>query len=103
MIPFIRKLRAGDDVSFSGIIYTARDQAHKRLVEAIRKKKTLPVNIKDAVFYYCGPAPALRGKVIGSCGPTTSARMDEFTPTLLRAGVAGMIGKGRRSKEVRRQ
>ncbi len=88
------KLNAGDEVYLSGIIYTARDQAHKRLADKI------PFNIKGAVIYYCGPTVKPKGKVIGSCGPTTSSRMDEFTPLLIKKGLAGMIGKGRRSKEV---
>lgn len=94
-------LKAGDKVLLSGVIYTARDAAHKRLAEAIKKGKKLPVDLKGAVIYYCGPAPAAKGEVIGSCGPTTSARMDEFTPLLLGAGLCGMIGKGRRSQAVR--
>lgn len=96
----IEKLRARDLVRLSGIIYTARDQAHKRLMETIIKGRRLPVNIKDQVIYYCGPAKTPKGKTIGSCGPTTSARMDEFTPALLQLGLKGMIGKGARSKEV---
>ncbi len=85
---------------FSGLIYTARDQAHKRLAEAIKKGKKLPVDLKGSIIYYCGPTKTPKGKIIGSCGPTTSARMDEFTPALLRAGLKGMIGKGGRSQEV---
>lgn len=88
-------------MKFSGVIYTARDQAHKRLIEAIKKHQRLPFNLKGAVIYYCGPTATPRGKVIGSCGPTTASRMDEFTPALLRAGLKGMIGKGRRAPEVR--
>lgn len=94
-------LRAGDEVLLSGDIYTARDQAHKRLMEAIKKGKNLPFDLKGQVIYYCGPAKTPKGKVIGSCGPTTSLRMDAFTPFLLRKGLKGMIGKGGRSKEVR--
>lgn len=97
----IKELRAGGDVLLSGIIYTARDQAHRRLSEAIKNKKALPINLKGALIYYCGPTPARQGEVIGSCGPTTSSRMDNFTPLLLKAGLRGMIGKGRRSEEVR--
>jgi len=97
----MKKLKAGDSLFFSGTIYTARDQAHKRLAEAIKKGRKLPIDLKGKIIYYCGPAPAPKGKVIGSCGPTTSLRMDEFTPTLLKAGVKGMIGKGRRSRAVR--
>lgn len=96
----ISRLRAGDDVLLSGVIYTARDQAHKRLVEAIKKRKPLPLDLKKAVIYYCGPAKTPAGGIIGSCGPTTSSRMDEFTAPLLKAGLRGIIGKGRRSKEV---
>lgn len=97
----IRLLKVGQEVFLSGTIYTARDQAHKRLVEAIKHGQKLPIDLMGAVIYYCGPTKTPKGKVIGSCGPTTSSRMDEFTPTLLRAGLAAMIGKGRRSKEVK--
>jgi fumarate hydratase subunit beta len=96
----IKALKPGDELSLSGKIYTARDQAHKRLVEAVAQGKKLPVDLTGAVIYYCGPTQTPRGKNIGSCGPTTSARMDKFTPLLLEAGVKGMIGKGRRSEEV---
>lgn len=92
----IKKLKIGEEVLLSGIIYTVRDQAHKRLIQ----EKKLPVDLRDAVIYYCGPTPAPKGKVIGSCGPTTSSRMDAFAFALLQKGLAGMIGKGRRSKEV---
>lgn len=93
-------LRAFEEVLFSGIIYTARDQAHARLAEALRAGRKLPIAIKDQVIYYCGPTPRPKGKKMGSCGPTTSSRMDAFTPALLKAGLLGMIGKGNRSKEV---
>jgi len=96
----IKRLKAGQQVLLSGIIYTARDQAHKRLAEAINKNKKTPVDLKGRIIYYCGPTPAQRGKIIGSSGPTTSSRMDEFTPALLKKGVLAMIGKGRRSKRV---
>ena len=96
----IKKLKAGQQVLLSGIIYTARDQAHKRLVEAINKNQKTPLDLKGQVIYYCGPAPTPKGKVIGSSGPTTSSRMDEFTPALLKKGVLAMIGKGRRSRQV---
>ena len=96
----IKALKAGDDVKLSGIIYTARDQAHKRLVEAIKQGKKLPIDLKGAVIYYCGPTKTPKGKTIGSCGPTTASRMDEFTPLLLKVGLKAMIGKGRRSEEV---
>ncbi|MFA5144563.1 MAG: FumA C-terminus/TtdB family hydratase beta subunit [Candidatus Omnitrophota bacterium] len=92
----IKDLKAGDEVLLSGIIYTGRDQAHKRMSEA----KKPPLDIKGQVIYYCGPAGTPKGMVIGSCGPTTSSRMDAFTPKLLKAGLKGMIGKGGRSKEV---
>lgn len=98
----LNKLKAGDEILLSGVIYTARDQAHRRLVEALRCGKKLPFNVKGKVIYYCGPTRTPKGKVIGSCGPTTSSRMDAFTPALLKAGISGMIGKGRRSPEVRR-
>lgn len=96
----VAKLRAGEKVLLSGVIYTARDQAHKRMCECVVQKKPLPINIKDSIIYYCGPTPAPKGKVIGSCGPTTSKRMDNFTPMLLSKGLLAMIGKGNRSKEV---
>lgn len=97
----MENLRIGEEVTFTGIIYTARDQAHKRLVEALKKHNKLPINLKGAIIYYCGPTKTPKGKIIGSCGPTTSSRMDEFAPVLLKAGLKGMIGKGRRSKEVK--
>lgn len=96
----IQHLKAGDKFLFTGILYTARDQAHKRLVAALRAGKKLPIDLRGAVIYYCGPTKTPRGKVIGSCGPTTSSRVDEFTPILLKAGLRGMIGKGGRSKDV---
>ena len=92
----INSLKVGDEVRLSGIIYTARDQAHKRMVEA----KRMPFELRGQVIYYCGPTKTPKGMIIGSCGPTTSARMDLFTPALLKAGLKGMIGKGVRSKEV---
>jgi fumarate hydratase subunit beta len=95
-----RRLNAGDEVLLTGTILTARDAAHKRICDMIKKGGRLPLNLKDAVIYYCGPTPARPGKVIGSCGPTTSSRMDAFTPQLIKLGPAGMIGKGDRSKEV---
>jgi fumarate hydratase subunit beta len=96
----IKKLKAGDEIKLSGVIYTARDQAHKRLAAAIKSGKRLPIDLKGAIIYYCGPTGKPGGKVIGSCGPTTSGRMDKFTPALLKTGLKGMIGKGARSKEV---
>lgn len=98
----MKNLRAGEEVKFSGLIYAARDQAHKRLVDAIKRHKKLPINLKGAVIYYCGPTKTPKGRAIGSCGPTTSSRMDKFAPELLKAGMIGMIGKGRRSQEVAR-
>jgi len=97
-----KNLKVGDKVAFSGIVYTARDQAHKKLVEIIKKGEKLPVDLNGQIIYYCGPTPKPPGKVIGSCGPTTASRMDEFTPVLLKAGVAAAIGKGGVSSEVRR-
>ncbi len=96
----MENLKVGEKILLNGIIYTARDQAHKRLVEVIRRGKKLPIDLKGAIIYYCGPTARPKGKIIGSCGPTTSSRMDEFTPALLKAGVKGMIGKGSRAKEV---
>ncbi|MCM8781520.1 MAG: FumA C-terminus/TtdB family hydratase beta subunit [Candidatus Omnitrophica bacterium] len=96
----IKQLERGDEILLSGKIYTARDQAHKRLVELLAKKQKLPINLKDATIYYCGPTKTRPGNVIGSCGPTTSSRMDAFTPQLLKAGIKAMIGKGHRSREV---
>lgn len=93
-------MKAGQEFLFSGIVYMLRDQAHKRLVEAIRKKKKLPFDVKGQIIYYCGPTKTPRGKIIGSCGPTTSSRMDPFTPPLLARGVKAMIGKGVRSITV---
>jgi fumarate hydratase subunit beta len=98
----IKGLKAGDQVLLSGEIITARDQAHLRLTNMIKKGDKLPVDLKDQVVYYCGPTPACPEQVIGSCGPTTSGRMDSFAPLLLKKGIKGMIGKGRRSGEVRR-
>lgn len=95
-----KDLKAGDDVLISGVIYTGRDAAHKRLVELVNEGKQLPVDLKDAIIYYVGPAPAKPGQAIGSAGPTTSYRMDAYAPTLLDLGLKGMIGKGKRSDEV---
>lgn len=97
----IKTLKAGDEVLLSGVIFTARDAAHKKLVEMINGGRHIPINLKDQVIYYAGPTPAYPGKIIGSCGPTTGSRMDEFMPPLLRLGLAGMIGKGDRSEEVK--
>lgn len=96
----VKTLRAGDYVYITGTIYTARDAAHKRMDETLREGKELPVPLKDEVVYYMGPSPARDGRVIGSAGPTTASRMDKYTPKLLDLGLGGMIGKGKRSKEV---
>ena len=97
----LKKLKAGDEILLNGIIYTARDMAHKRLIEELKKKKPdLPFDLKGQVIYYTGPAPAKPGYVIGPSGPTTSCRMDSYTPVLLKHGLKGMIGKGNRSEEV---
>ena len=95
-----RKLKAGDSVLFTGVIYTARDAAHKRLCELVAQGKELPMDIKDAVIYFVGPTPAKEGQAIGSAGPTTSYRMDAYSPTLIAQGQTGMIGKGKRGPEV---
>lgn len=97
----LTSLKAGQEILLSGVVYTARDQAHKRLVETIRAGKKLPLDLKHAVVYYCGPTRTRPGRAIGSCGPTTSRRMDPFTPLLLQKGLRAMIGKGDRSQEVR--
>ncbi len=96
----IKRLKAGDKVFISGILYTARDAAHQRLKETIDKGDDLPIALQNQVIYYTGPTPAPPGHPLGSCGPTTSSRMDSFTPLLLREGLKGMIGKGDRSSEV---
>ncbi|MCI8610280.1 MAG: Fe-S-containing hydro-lyase [Firmicutes bacterium] len=95
-----RELKCGEHVLISGIIYTGRDAAHKRLIELVERGEKLPIDVKDAIIYYVGPAPAKPGQVIGSAGPTTSYRMDAYAPTLLDMGLKGMIGKGKRSEEV---
>lgn len=96
----VKELKAGDVVSITGVIYSARDAAHKRMTETLAAGGELPFDIKDATIYYLGPSPAREGQVIGSAGPTTSGRMDAYTPQLLQLGLRGMIGKGRRSAEV---
>ena len=93
-------LRAGDYIYLSGTIYTARDAAHARMYEALMENRELPIDLKDNILYYLGPSPARPGKVIGSAGPTTSSRMDKYTPAMLKQGMTGMIGKGKRSEEV---
>jgi fumarate hydratase subunit beta len=97
----IRLLRVGNQVLLSGVIYTARDAAHKRLLETMAARRPLPFPIAGQVIYYVGPAPARPGAIIGPAGPTTAGRVDPYTPELLAAGLKGMIGKGKRSKEVR--
>ncbi|MDP4109499.1 MAG: Fe-S-containing hydro-lyase [Bacillota bacterium] len=95
-----RELKCGDSCLISGVIYTARDAAHKRIYELIEKGEKLPLEIRDAVIYYVGPTPAKEGWPIGSAGPTSSYRMDAYTPLLIEKGLTGMIGKGRRGPEV---
>lgn len=97
----IAKLRTGDTVKITGVIYTARDAAHARLVKLLEEGKELPIDVKGQVIYYVGPTPAKPGKPIGSAGPTTSYRMDAYAPSLIKVGLKGMIGKGARSQEVR--
>ena len=97
----VKSLHAGDSVLISGTILTARDCAHKRIFEYIKDGKKLPFELKDAIIYYAGPCPAKPGMASGSCGPTTSARMDSFAPALLDLGLGGMIGKGEMCEEVR--
>ena len=93
-------LKAGDYVFITGTIYVARDAAHKRMTEALKRGEELPIDIKDSTIYYMGPSPAREGRPIGSAGPTTSSRMDKYAPMLLDLGEKAMIGKGKRSKEV---
>ena len=95
-----RNLKAGDSCLISGVIYTARDAAHKRLCELVAEGKELPLDVKDSIIYFVGPTPAKPGEVIGSAGPTTAYRMDAYSPTLIHLGLTGMIGKGKRSPEV---
>lgn len=97
----LKELKPGDDVYITGYIYTARDAAHKRLIELLDNNEELPFDIKGQVIYYVGPTPAKEGEVIGSAGPTTSLRMDAYTPQLLDLGLLGMIGKGARNKAVK--
>lgn len=96
----VKDLKCGDSVLISGVIYTARDAAHKRLVELAAEGKDMPFDVRDSVIYFVGPAPAKGDQVIGSAGPTTSYRMDPYSPTMIRLGQRGMIGKGKRSPEV---
>jgi fumarate hydratase subunit beta len=97
----VEKLRAGDDVYLSGVIYTARDAAHRCMIEALEKGQPLPFDVRGQVIYYVGPTPPKPGQVIGSAGPTTSMRLDRYTPALLAAGLKGIIGKGGRGPAVR--
>lgn len=96
----INKLKVGDKVLLSGVIYSARDAAHGRLIELLSQGRELPIDVENQVIYYVGPTPEKPGQVIGSAGPTTSYRMDSYAPTLLELGLKGMIGKGARSEEV---
>lgn len=95
-----RQLKSGDSVLLSGVIYTARDAAHKRLCELVEQGKELPLDVKDSVIYFVGPTPARPGQAIGSAGPTTAYRMDAYSPTMIAQGQTGMIGKGKRNAEV---
>jgi len=96
----VSRLRCGDGVLLSGFVYTARDQAHRRMFDALSRGESLPFPLEDQVLFYAGPTPAPPGAVIGAIGPTTSSRMDRYTPALLERGLRGMIGKGKRSAEV---
>ena len=104
-VPFNKEisssLKAGDYVYLTGTIYTARDAAHKRMYEALQAGEELPMNMGNNVIYYMGPSPAREGRPIGSAGPTTASRMDKYAPSLLDLGLIGMIGKGKRTKEVK--
>lgn len=99
----IEKLSPGELVYLSGTVYTARDQAHKRIAKALADGEPLPFDLNNAAVYYCGPTPAPAGKAIGSCGPTTSGRMDKYAPLLIENGLTVMIGKGARSAEVKQK
>ena len=96
----VKELKAGDSCLISGVIYTARDAAHKRLCELVAAGKELPMDVKDSIIYFVGPTPAKPGQAIGSAGPTTSYRMDAYSPILIEQGLTGMIGKGKRGPEV---
>lgn len=96
----VKDLKAGDYVYLSGTIYTARDAAHKRMTEGLERGEELPFDVRDKIIYYLGPTPSREGQVIGSAGPTTSSRMDKYTPSLLDLGLKGMIGKGKRNDSV---
>ncbi len=95
-----RSLKTGDSVLISGVIYTARDAAHERMIKNFHETGEFPIELKDQIIYYAGPCPAKPGEVIGSCGPTTAGRMDAYTPELLDNGLGAMIGKGARSEAV---
>jgi len=97
----LEELKAGDNLLLSGVLYVARDAAHRRMIDTLDRGEPLPFDIKGQTLYYMGPSPAPPGRIIGSAGPTTSTRMDSYTPRLLAAGLKGMIGKGVRSKEVK--
>ena len=96
----VKNLKAGDSVRITGVIYTARDAAHKRMSEALARGEKLPIDLKGQIIYYVGPTPAKPGQPIGSAGPTTSGRMDKYSPAFMDLGMKGMVGKGLRSKEV---
>ena len=97
----VKKLKAGDQVLISGLLYSVRDVAHKKIVEALNRGEKLPLELKNQVIYYMGPSPARPGQVIGSAGPTTSGRMDPYAPRLMQEGIKGMIGKGARTQAVK--
>ena len=97
----IETLKSGEKILLSGYIYTARDAAHKRFIEALDQGEALPFDMRGQIIYYCGPSPAPPGRIIGACGPTTSSRMDAYAPRLVSLGLKGMIGKGKRSQAVK--
>jgi len=97
----IETLKTGDKVLLTGHIFTARDAAHRRFIETMKRGEQLPFDIKHQIIYYCGPSPAPFGRIIGACGPTTSSRMDAYAPELIKIGLKGMIGKGKRSSHVK--
>ena len=96
----VRTLRRGEEVLLNGSVLTCRDAAHKRLIDSLKADRKLPISIKDETIYYTGPTPARPGEIIGSCGPTTSSRMEPFIPELLKCGLRGIIGKGELSEEI---
>ncbi|MDR1103787.1 MAG: Fe-S-containing hydro-lyase [Endomicrobium sp.] len=96
----IKDIKVGQKILLSGNIYTARDAAHKRIVDILNKGEELPIDLKNSVIYYCGPTPTKPGEIVGSCGPTTSSRMDVYTPRILKEGVKVLIGKGTRSESA---